>query len=759
MPFTTAWFTSLLIVIAASEQLDCDTDLLRQNRRMIANKLLPACLFVGLVVGLTGCRSQCEFDFCGPTGHYQAVATQIEYPDTCEELSSDLLNTPPPHTVRRPGDYEPWDLTLEEAIHMTLANSPVMRDLGGRVVSSPASTTSVYDPAITETNLVSGPEAALADFDGQFNASMIFNRSERSFNNAIFGGGATKLAQNTGDFQAEFSKTAAIGTRFAFRNVTNYNRNNVALNAFPSAYDTVFEMEARQPLWQGAGIAFNRIAGPNAQPGVYRGVLIGRINTDIALADFEAAVTTLVNDVENTYWQLYFSYRDLDAKTARRDAALQTWRAVRNRFETGFADGEREALARQQYYESLTEVENALSGTRQSGLTVSTAGGVYTVERQLRYLMGLKSSDGRLIRPADTPIAVDIVFDWQDSIAHALARRVELRKQRWNIRRRELELVASRNFTRARLDMVGQYRWRGFGDDLLGQRDVANGSAFGDLFGGDLQGWQLGLVLSTPIGNRIGHTAVRNAQLNLSRERAIIHEQELRVVDELSSAFAELDRAYSVTRSNYNRSIAAHRQLQAIRAKYETGTVLLEQVLDAQQRATEADSAYYRSLVNHNLSINRVHLSRGTLLDFYDVHLAEGPWTDDHHISALDQARRFRPSVLNYGFTCPQDISLGEYPQELYPGESEPAGEFIELPEVEPNMPQPDADDTPPLEPKKISRLPSEPERVERSPVVVEYQTPLPAVPQAIRQVSGELDAGELQPIEVVRRRSDIMAK
>ena len=78
----------------------------------------------------------------------------------------------------------------------------------------------------------------------------------------------------------------------------------------------------RQPLLRGAGVQFNRIAGPGAQPGVYNGVMLARINTDIALADFEASVRNLVADVETAYWELYFDYRALDAVIAGRESAL-----------------------------------------------------------------------------------------------------------------------------------------------------------------------------------------------------------------------------------------------------------------------------------------------------------------------------------------------------------------------------------------------------------------------------------------------------
>ena len=94
---------------------------------------------------------------------------------------------------------------------------------------------------------------------------------------------------------------------------------------------------------------FNRIAGPGATPGEFNGVMVARINTDIALADFEVGVRNLVSDVEIAYWELYFNYRSLDAVIAGRDSALATWRKIYTLYRIGGKGGEaeKEAQARQ----------------------------------------------------------------------------------------------------------------------------------------------------------------------------------------------------------------------------------------------------------------------------------------------------------------------------------------------------------------------------------------------------------------------------
>ena len=78
--------------------------------------------------------------------------------------------------------------------------------------------------------------------------------------------------------------------------------------------------------------------------------------------------------------------------------------------------------------------------------------------------MGSAATDGRLIRPCDDPTTAKLDFDWCQIHNEALARQVNLRRQKWQIKKVEMELIAARNFLLPRLDGVARYRWLGLGD-------------------------------------------------------------------------------------------------------------------------------------------------------------------------------------------------------------------------------------------------------------------------------------------------------
>ena len=59
---------------------------------------------------------------------------EIEYPDVEEPSLGEVQNTLPPLTLKNTENYEIWDLSLSEVVQITLCNSQVMRQLGGRLL-------------------------------------------------------------------------------------------------------------------------------------------------------------------------------------------------------------------------------------------------------------------------------------------------------------------------------------------------------------------------------------------------------------------------------------------------------------------------------------------------------------------------------------------------------------------------------------------------------------------------------------------------
>ena len=638
----------------------------------------------------------------GDLSTYIEKATSIEYPDVEVRSLDEVEQAHAPITVADPDFQNYEDMTLEQAVGYALQNGKVFRGFGtaslqgtrvspgvDNLVNGIAGAGTIYDVAIRETepgfigtpgqiaapgsistntalDVNQGVEAALADFDAQFTSNLSFNKSDEPRNTStaietLFNPNVPLIfQQDQAQWTNELSKRTANGTQLFFRNVSSYTKNSNPLvtdipsgfQALESVYRTAFEAEVRQPLLRGRGAFINRMP-----------IVISRISTDQQIANLEAQLQNLVTNVEVRYWDLYLAYRSMDAAKTGRDAAIETWRIVKDQYDEGSnVNIQQLAQAAEQYHFFDAQVIDAYNS-------------VLNAEGALRFLMGWSSTDGRIVRPIDEPVLAPVEFDWFTTKCEALTYRPELRQERWEIKKRELALAHSKNGLLPELNVSGTYRWLGNGNNfgVSGSGDAfpgANSGALNNLYDGNFQELALTAEYRTPIGFRRELSNVRNAQLKLAREIARLEDAELEVIKELSEAFRALEANQAIMQSSYNRWKETTIEKDHFKELEEEGVETLDVALDAQRRRSQAEIAFYTAVAEYNKVICLMHRRKGTTLPHSGIAFSEGAWPGKAYQDAHEYARRRGASTrLDYGWSRPNVISRGEdFPTDQNPG-------------------------------------------------------------------------------------------
>jgi hypothetical protein len=327
---------------------------------------------------------------------------------------------------------------------------------------------------------------------------------------------------------------------------------------------------------------------------------------------------------------------------------------------------------------------------------------------------------------------------------------------------RELELTASKNFLLPQLDAVGKYTWTGFGNKLIessgGSGDIFSGdaNAFQSLTHGDMQSWELGFQFAMPIGFRREMSGVRNAQLQLAKDRAILQEKELEASHLLSDALREMESDYVLSHTNFNRLLAARRRVEAVWAAIDTGTIEYDVLSRAEQLLGQANRVYYDSMYSYINAIAHVHYRKGSLLEYNGVCLAEGPWPGKAYFDARRRARaRDASTYMDYGFTQPRVMSRGPYEQQAggstgisgdneqdanaKPGDSSHP-ELVPTPEPQPIDPGLQPTPAMPEEPKP------QPEAGAAGKAPLKKSTTIQAMPETAVAASGWKKASKITP-------------
>ncbi|QDT52185.1 Outer membrane efflux protein [Caulifigura coniformis] len=650
-----------------------------QDLALVTPRTAPAALAMRAAILLllilcslpAGCRNTnpAETVF-NDTAEVDAVMARVDNPEAEPIVHEAVIQPVTLKTLKQGDQPDYWDVSLDEVLGIAMTNSQVLRDLGATILRAPGQVQTRYTRLIQQSDPRFGMEAALSAYDAQLFGSAMFQDNYHIANNLLLSGTDSLFSQDKHDYVAQLSKLTATGGQMSLRSLTDYDHNNVVSHLFPTAWQQQMEAELRQPLLQGGGLTFNRIAGPGAIPGVSNGVLIAKVNSDITAVDFERGLRDYVSDVVNAYWDLYFAYRDLDAKRLAVSRSRETWEAYKVQQDEGRESAAAEALAREQYFRFQSELQDAVAGKvgqRTQDQNGSTGGvfrgvnGVQVAERRLRLLVGLPVNDGRTLRPGNDPEIAPVEFHWESMVTESLRRRPEVRAQRLLVKRRELELIAAQNFLAPRLDAVGVARVRGLGHDLAGGgTDSGYGSALDELGTMKYREFAAGLEFSMPLGFRRAHAAVDNAEFLLARERAVLTEQERQILHDLSNTIADVDRAYEQVRTNENRYLAAEEALAGLEANRREGlTINLEQLLDIQRRLTESQSRYYQSRVEYAIALKNVHVEKGSILEYASMGMIDATTPEPVDLPAVPPVAPTPAAAPEASATAPDSPEAG----------------------------------------------------------------------------------------------------
>lgn len=562
--------------------------------------------------------------------YYVDKASSIQYPVEEEPRVHDPALFGAPRSIHSLDEANPREVTLNECVQMALQKATVLRDAGSLgspgnpILARPASAPSILDPAIQQTGFLFGNrgyEAALSDFDATYNSNATWGRNSVPQNQANVGiAQGQSLVTESFNMQSRLEKAFASGATAAVQFDVNYDGNNRGplSQAFNSSFGGLFQGEIRQPLLAGYGSEFTRIAGPLNQSlggvsGVSQGVLISRINGDISLTQFEQSVQTMVRDIELAYWDLDLFLRLYKSERSAFNDLVRFYSQLKRRQEAGDAIIQAEGR--------ILEAKARISGSLAD---------VLDREARLRRLCSMPLNDGDFLYPSDNPSEAELKPLWEASIQEALAHRVELRRQKWEIKSLSLQLKAARSLTRPQLDAIGQYRLNALGDHLAFNGSDELDSLASSLGSLNNPGWNLGLQLSVPIGLRLARSQVRNYELRLRKARELLKAQEWEVAYELSGSMLEMERWYALANDGVSRIDVANRYVgivdEKVNSAERSGSELLNLYLQAKIQQRDAEQSYMRSVIEYNKAIAEMKFRRGTTLIDNQIYLAEGNW-------------------------------------------------------------------------------------------------------------------------------------
>ena len=562
-----------------------------------------------------------------------------------------LPDVPPPPTVTVPQrDDVAWQLTLDEAIRTSLANSEVIRVLAG--ASAVASGATIYDPAVTNTQI----DQNRAVFDPTVESRNTFFRSEQPqgvFLNPLDPPSPVEIRAAPVE---GFRSTTGVQKRFITGgtarvdvNVDQSRTQGVLLPLNPQTA-TGTSLSLNQPLLQGAG------AAANLAP-----IVISRIDTERSYFQLKDAVQDLVRGTIEAYWQLSSAQVDVFAREQQVAQGGEALGKAEASFKVGRAN-DAEVFQASVAYETF-----------RANLIAAQAN-LLDREAALRNIMGVSPSDTRRIVPQTPPSVRRLETDWEQVLALAEEYRPDLIELKLVLEADEQQLIIARNNALPRLDGVALYRWNG----LEGRTPA--GTRLGD--NGEFADWELGVNFSVPLGLRRERAVVRQTELLLTRDRANLDQALHAAAHRLATSYRSLDQFYEQYAAFARVRDAARKNVENQLARYGLGLrdVLLVNVLQAITDWGNAVSNENQALILYNTELANLERETGTILESHGVRFWE------------ERYRSIGPLGRHFPSRCyPQAMSAGpNLDQPPVPPE-----DAYQLPEAVP-LPDVEAEEVPP---------------------------------------------------------------
>lgn len=444
-----------------------------------------------------------------------------------------------------------------------------------------------------------GPQTRAADiiraeseFDWTFVGSWSGGRSITPSASAL--AGATAPESDTDQLKLGLRKDLKTGGEIEPTLKWDRGWSNSAFATLNPSYTTDAYITISQPLLRNAGYGVST-----------SDIHLARNNADISRYLFKQNVINTIGDMERTYWDLVFAIEDLDVEKKSLRLTKDTLEQTRAQVEAGL-------LAPIE----ITRVRADVEGKEESILNAKNS--VEDKEDQLRRFINQRSSSlvedvGVIPFERTAYRKIDLVLERE--IREALLHRPDYQSAKLDIRNRHIELAVAKNAKLPVVDISATLSMNGLGSNT--------GNSFEQLRTNDFHDWSAAVSVEIPFGNRSAKAGYLQARLAKTRALLELKNLEHEVIIQVKEGVRQVQTNLKRIRSTRLARELAEERLRAEEEKFNVGTALILDVLEAQTKLARAESAENRSIVDYNKSLIALERAKGTLLERNRVYLSE----------------------------------------------------------------------------------------------------------------------------------------
>jgi outer membrane protein TolC len=505
-----------------------------------------------------------------------------------------------------PSGYEPW-WSNRVRVGLRPGSRTLAVNVENLVLGALANSPDILSVQAETEARQTGVERECGQFDWRAFVDATYNFVSDPVGNELTTGGPPRYRDRDWDIAAGVRKRVGLGGEVEISQQIGSQYNNSRFFVPPNQGQTRLEISFTQPLLAKAGGFYN-----NSR------IVLAQIDGEIARNDLQKKLQQHSVQVAEAYWEVYRARATRLQKQRLYDRAVSILELLKAREEI-------DAVQRQ-----VLRAEAAVA-SRRSDITRSAAA-IRNAESQLRLLVNdpqlFEGSQLELI-PVDLPRPDRGCVSLRTSLEAALYYRPDVAQAVREIRAACVRLGVAKNELLPRLDFIVSTYVAG----LEGEADV--GQALGNQFSVGEPGYTVGLLFEVPLGNRTARAEYARRQAELDRATFAFRSTVETGLTEVELAVREVETSYQEMVGRYQAMVAADAEEKYLYQRWRlipghdgATPYLLEDVLDAQDRLADEETAFVLAQVNHVLALAYLKRATGTLLRFDEGQCGREHWYD-----------------------------------------------------------------------------------------------------------------------------------
>jgi outer membrane protein TolC len=348
--------------------------------------------------------------------------------------------------------------------------------------------------------------------------------------------------------------------------------------------------------------------------------MVAQVGFKISQENQKAQLLNLVNTAETAYWNVIMARENLKVAEAGRTNADEFLKYMQKQLDLG-------AL-------SPLDIYNPQQSLAAAELTVSQAKfSLAQAEDALRHQMGADlDPDVRtlpivLTESVDLGPAESITPDREQAVAKAQLNHPAIRQALQKLDSDDLGIQSARNGLLPNLALSMFYQSNGTGGNFDPSRSTllgggpaivipgGIGDALSQMFGFGYPTYFGSLTLTLPIRNRTATAAMSTAMIQKKTDALTLRNQQQAIRLNILTAITRLDGAKEQLKLAQIQRDFAQKNLDAENTKFQLGTEINQNVINAQQVLVQAESAVVTNQIGVRLNLLNLLTQSGELLD------------------------------------------------------------------------------------------------------------------------------------------------